>query len=175
MKKSVFLMLCVTAFFSFSAAMPAAAFDSVTPAQAYDLVVNDANYYIIDVRTANEWKWVGHPGMNKLGEGAGLQGKVINIASRIDWQDQFIVNPSFVSDINELFGEKKDTVTLIMMCRSGDRGAAAAALLEGAGYRAMNMLTGFQGVTNSRGYRTVNGWANNGLPYVISGVDGYAD
>ena len=37
-----------------------------------------------------------------------------------------------------------------------------------------NMVTGFEGGSDGSGYRTVNGWVNDGLPYTYSGA-GYAD
>lgn len=149
------------------------AFDNVTPSEAYTLATTDPNVYILDVRTLAEWQWVGHPGKNKLGEGAALAGKVVNVSYQIENKGTMIVNPSFLNEINELFGGNPDA-TLIAMCRSGQRSAAAAAVLEGAGYRALNMVTGFEGGTDARGYRKVNGWTNNGLPYTYSGA-GYAD
>src|SRR3990172_2431119 len=178
MKKSFFLTVCIAVLFAFVAAVPASAYENVTPAQAHDLVVygsGDAAYYIVDVRTAEEWKWVGHPGKNKLGDGAGLDGKVVNVAYKIEWKKQFILNPSFLTEIDELFGSMKDTVVLIVMCRSGDRSVSASIALEAAGYRVMNMVTGFQGGVDSRGYRTKNGWGINGLPYSYSGVGAYED
>jgi len=149
------------------------AFDSVTPAEAYTLATSDPNVYILDVRTLAEWQWVGHPGKNKLGEGAALAGKVVNISYQIENKGTMIVNPSFLNEINELFGGNPDAV-LIAMCRSGQRSSAAAAVLEGAGYLVLNMVNGFEGGTDARGYRKVSGWTNNGLPYTYSGA-GYAD
>lgn len=37
------------------------------------------------------------------------------------------------------------------------------------------MLTGFEGSKDSRGYRTKNGWAIDGLPYAYSGAGAYED
>src|SRR3990170_5847613 len=140
MKKPFFLTVCIAVVFALVAVVPASAYENVTPAQAYDLVVNgssaavtypaDTVYYIVDVRTAEEWKWVGHPGKNRVGAGAGLDGKVVNIAYQIDWKKQFVVNPSFLTEINEIFGSVKENVALILMCRSGQRSATAATVLE---------------------------------------------
>lgn len=167
------LLLCITVLFMLVAAVPVSAYDSVTPAQAFDLVANETGYYILDVRTAEEWKWVGHPGKNKLGEGSGLTGKVVEISYQIAWKKEFIVNPSFMTDIDGLFGTLKDSVVLITMCRSGQRSAKAAAALEAAGYQVLDMPEGFEGGTDSRGYRTKNGWKLT-MPYTYSGV-GYED
>ncbi len=169
MLKVVVLALSLAA----ASAVGAQAFENITPAEAYTLAANDANAYILDVRTLAEWQWVGHPGKNKLGEGAALAGKVVNISYQIENKGAMIINPSFLNEINELFGSNPNAV-LIAMCRSGQRSSAAAAVLEAAGYRALNMVTGFQGGSDSSGYRTVNGWVNDGLPYTYSGA-GYAD
>ncbi|HAR39712.1 MAG: hypothetical protein A2X56_04270 [Nitrospirae bacterium GWC2_57_13] len=185
MKKSIVLTICFAILVSFAAVMPAVAFESVSTTQAYDLVMNGSTaamaydsatvYYIVDVRTPEEWRWVGHPGMNKAGIGNGLDLKVFNVAYMIDWKKQFVVNPSFVSEINGLFGSVKENVVLIFMCRSGQRGAAAASLLEPLGYRVMNMVNGFQGSTDANGYRVRNGWVNDGFPYNYNAAGAYAD
>ncbi len=153
----------------------ALAFDDITPVDAYYLAGTDANTYILDVRTDAEWKWVGHPGANKLGEGAALAGKVLNVSYSIERKGTTIVNPSFLSDVNEIFGNAAEEVVLITMCRSGQRSVAAANALEAAGYRVKNMVTGFQGSSDMYGYRSINGWANDGLPYSYSAQGAYAD
>lgn len=151
----------------------AAAYDNVTPLDAYTLTTTDPNVYLIDVRTEGEWKFVGHPGKNRLSEGAALEGKVVNVSYQIEKKGNMIINPSFLSDINELFGGNPD-VLLIVMCRSGQRSVPASAALEAAGYSVLNLNAGFQGGTDAKGYRTVNGWVNAGLPYSYSGA-GYQD
>lgn len=150
------------------------AFDNVTPTEAYILATSDSNVYILDVRTDAEWKWVGHAGKNKQGEGAALEGKVVNVAYKIDHKGSMIVNPSFLSDVQGLFDENPNAV-LITQCRSGDRSVAAATLLESNGYQVKNMVTGFEGGTDMYGYRTVSGWANDGLPYSYSATGAYRD
>lgn len=185
MKKPTVLMLCFAVLVSFGMAMPAAAYENVSTAQAYELVMNGSTaaiaydsatvYYIVDVRTPEEWRWVGHPGVNKAGEGKGLDLKVFNVAYQIDWKKQFVVNPSFVNEINELFGSVKENVVLILMCRSGARSIAAANVLEPLGYRVMNMVNGFEGGTDAKGYRVRNGWKIDGMPYNFSALGAYAD
>lgn len=149
------------------------AYENADPSQAYVMATEDPNVYILDVRTEAEWRWVGHPGENKTGDGAALDGKVVNISYKIFKAGNFIVNPSFLSEINEIFGDM-DNVVLITMCRSGKRSVAAAIALEAAGYTAVNMVTGFEGGKDANGYRTVSGWAIDGFPYSYSG-SGYAD
>jgi len=166
--KKFTLMLLALAMISSSAL----AFDNVTPNEAYLLATTDANTYILDVRTIAEWDWVGHPGVNNLGDGDALIDKVVNISYKIEYKKDFIVNPSFIADVQEQFDPA--AVTLITMCRSGKRSADAAAELEALGYTMLNMLTGFEGDKTTEGYRAVNGWKVDGLPYTYNG-EGYTD
>lgn len=145
----------------------ASAFDNLTPTEAYDAVNNGA--YILDVRTDAEYIWVGHPKVDN----------VVNISYKIERKNVFISNPSFLTDVDDIFGGAMDT-HIITMCRSGVRSVAAAEALEAAGYtNVSNMVDGFEGGgKDAYGYRTVNGWKNSGLPGHTSSVgasDYYAD
>jgi len=171
MKKGFAILACVL--MSLCVFSPAFAYDNVTPQDTYAMMNDDPNVYILDVRTDAEWKWVGHPGKDKLGDGPFLEGKVVNIAYMIDKKGVLVVNPSFVSDVEEMF---EKSATLILMCRSGQRSVAGALALEAAGFTSVyNMLQGFEGGTDQRGYRTVNGWKVGNLPYNYSGVGAYPD
>ncbi|NOQ45590.1 MAG: hypothetical protein GQ559_02795 [Desulfobulbaceae bacterium] len=155
------------------------AYDDVIPSVAADMVAADmvanADAYILDVRTEAEWMYVGHPGPNKLNEGVFLDGKVINISYKIWRKGFFIVNPSFISEVDEFFEDIED-LAIITMCRSGQRSVDAAKALEDAGFtNVYNMLTGFEGEKDAAGYRTENGWKIDDLPYNYSGDDAYAD
>lgn len=155
-----------------TAPMAALAYEDVSPSDAYYMATTEDNTYILDVRSQAEWDWVGHPGANKLGDGVELEGKVINISYMIEYKGEFIINPSMLSDIQNMFPEPEE-VTLITMCRSGGRSVATAMILENAGYPYIkNMLTGFEGSKDASGYRNVNGWKIDGLPYNYSG-EGY--
>jgi rhodanese-related sulfurtransferase len=170
--KKMFLMVAMVLSLTLVAAASSLAFDNVTPSDAYALATSSPDFYIVDVRTLAEWQWVGHPGKNKAGEGAALEGKVVNISSMIEKKGVLIDNKRFLKDVEDLFEDKCDAV-LILMCRSGGRSAAAAALLEAKGYNVLNMTTGFEGGTDANGYRTRNGWKVDGLPYTFAG-EGYA-
>jgi len=153
-------------------ALPAIAYQDIAPSEAYSLASSDANVYILDVRTLAEWVWVGHPGVNKAGEGATLTGKVINISVMVEMFNEMFDNPFFVKSVEKVFPDKN--MTLITMCRSGGRSVTAAKALEAAGYQnIMNMTTGFEGDKDASAYRTVNGWKVDGLPYNNSRVGGY--
>ena len=151
-------------------------YDDVSPSEAADMVAGGA--FILDVRTPQEWNWVGHPGENKLSEGAYLEGHVLNVAYEVYHEgyskgDVLIVNTQFVKDVKRLLN-KNDAI--ITMCRSGVRSVKAAKALEDAGFTDVhNMLTGFEGEKDGAGYRTVNGWKVDELPYNYSGVGDYKD
>lgn len=172
MKKLALLALVLL--IGIGSAVSSFAYENITPQQAYELATSNPDVFILDVRTAEEWTWVGHPGKNKLGEGAALEGKVANVPYMKDIAGSLVVNPSFLSDIKGIF-ENNPNVVLITMCRSGQRSVSAAIALESVGYTAANMLTGFEGSADSRGYRTKNGWAINELPYSYSGAGAYED
>jgi len=154
----------------------------VTPSEAAEMVADGA--FILDVRTPQEWNWVGHPGQNKVilsdgtYEGAYLEGYVLNVAYEVYHEgyskgDVLIVNTQFVKDVERLLN--KDAA-IITMCRSGVRSVRAARALGAAGFtNVYNMLTGFEGGTDNSGYRTKNGWKVDGLPYNYSGVGDYKD
>ena len=153
------------------------AYGDVYPSDAADMVTN-GGAFILDVRTPQEWNWVGHPGENNLGEGAELEGYVLNVAYMVYHEgyrksDVLIVNTQFVKDVKRLLN--KD-VAIITMCRSGKRSVMAAEALEDAGFTDVySMLTGFEGKKDDRKYRTINGWKVDGLPYNYSGIGDYKD
>lgn len=111
--------------------------------------------FILDVRTPEEWKWVGYPGINKKGEGEELAGRVI----KIDYNG----GTTFIAEIDDE-NLPKDA-TFITMCRSGHRSHLAAQDLIEAGYNAYSMNDGFEGDKDKRGYRHVNGWKMHQYSY----------
>ena len=120
---------------------------------------------IIDVRTPEEVMWVGHPPM---------AWKIPVVAVTYEWdadKKQFPMRPlpDFVTRVQKV---AKPEDTLMVMCRSGGRGAMAVNLLAKAGYKNVyNVIDGMEGDSvedsNSvfQGQRLVNGWKNSGLPW----------
>jgi rhodanese-related sulfurtransferase len=121
---------------------------------AYDMVVNE-DAILLDVRTPEEWKYVGVPGPSKAGEGTELIDKVEFINFKED---------SFLKDVNEVFEDNPD-VTIVTMCRSGGRSYYAAQAMIAEGYNVYSMTDGFEGDKDYRGYRVVNGWKVLGYSY----------
>lgn len=155
-----------------------AAYDDIYPSDAYDAATTDADTYIVDIRGGAERVWVGRPGEDGEGNGATLDGKVVDVSWMLSRNKNkvWVQNHKFVREIEDIFPDKEN-VTLIVMCRNGGRGKDAAAALDAAGYEnVMNMVQGFEGSRDDYGYHTVNGWKNTmsstgnyPLPYYFSG------
>jgi rhodanese-related sulfurtransferase len=81
-------------------------------------------------------------------------------------------NPDFISEVRRRLAAKglKPTDTIVLICRSGDRSAAAANLLTEAGLKNVySVVDGYEGDLAAEGpkagQRAVNGWKNAGLPW----------
>ncbi len=100
------------------------------------------------------------------------------MADRSAWNSKkpvykMVSNKNFESDIEEALikrGMSKDD-TVIIMCRSGGtRGAPAANMLWGKGYKKVYVVTdGFEGGKvkdgDRKNWRLKDGWKNSGLPW----------
>lgn len=153
----------------------AQAFDNISAQTAYEMLAA-GTAVMIDVRTVDEWAWVGHPGKNKSGAGAEIADAVVNIAYEIEKPGkgyELIGNPLFVLDVEKTIPDKYQPI--ITICRSGGRSVSAALALEAAGYvNVYNTLKGFEGGTYANGYRTkAEGWKNTGLPYSFGYTEAY--
>ena len=122
----------------------------VSPIEAWQLFSSGAAQ-IIDVRTNEERKFVGHvPG-------------TLHVA----WQTGTSLNknPRFVREVEAKV--RKDSVVLLL-CRSGKRSDAAAAALAAAGFDDVyNISEGFEGDLNEKTQRgALGGWRSWNLPWV---------
>ena len=119
---------------------------------------------IIDVRTPEEYLFVGHPTMAWK----------IPVAVQIyEWdaeKNQFPMKPllDFVARVREV---AKPDDALMVMCRSGGRSAIAANMLAKAGFKNVyNIIDGMEGDANGDSdtvakARELNGWKNSGCPW----------
>jgi rhodanese-related sulfurtransferase len=143
----------------------------VSPQDAYDMWKADPdNVHILDVRTFEEYIFVGHFEMAKNvplvfprfdPEGPSMPGRPSGCSGD--------PNPDFVADVQEAFG-KDDTI--LVMCTTGGRGAMAVNSLAQAGFtNVYNVVTGFEGDRVDdpgsvyHGKHMRNGWKNAGLPW----------
>ncbi|MET4578059.1 rhodanese-like domain-containing protein [Ottowia thiooxydans] len=122
----------------------------VPPSLAWQLF-EDGDALIVDVRTAEERKFVGHvPGSLHVAWATGTA---------------LTRNPRFARELEAKTG--KDAVVLLL-CRSGKRSALAAEIAAKAGFtRVFNVLEGFEGELDSQQQRGhADGWRFRRLPWV---------
>lgn len=129
----------------------------VTPEEAWSLLEQHPDAVLVDVRTREEWMFVGLPVLQSLGKEPRL----------ISWQvwPQMAQNRDFTGALAEA-GIGPDQ-PVVFLCRSGARSRAAAIAATSAGYTAaFNIEGGFEGDVGEDGHRgTVNGWKAAGLPW----------
>ena len=142
----------------------------VTSQEAYEMWKADPDgVSIIDVRTPEEYIFVGHAPMAR------------NIPLgfiEYQWNAEeneplFKLNPDFAPAV---MGKFALTNTLLVTCRSGGRSALAVNGLAKAGFtNAYNIIDGFEGDKVGEegsvylGKRMKNGWKNSGAPWTYDG------
>jgi rhodanese-related sulfurtransferase len=138
----------------------------ITAKEAYEMwKAAPEKINIIDVRTPEEYLFVGHPVMawkipiaTQCYEWDAVKGKF-----------PMRINADFVSRVLRV---AKPEDTIMVMCRSGGRSAIAVNLLAKAGCKQVyNIIDGMEGdvVQDAgsvfQGQRLVNGWKNSGCPW----------
>ena len=131
---------------------------TISPAQGYagDITpehawrwVQAGQAVLVDVRTDAERDWVG-----------GVPGAV-----PVAWKQWpgMAMNADFDAQLQSATPEG---ATLVMLCRSGVRSIAAARRATELGYKAYNILEGFEGDADAQGQRGKRGgWRLRGLPW----------
>ncbi|HEX5361894.1 MAG TPA: rhodanese-like domain-containing protein [Fluviicoccus sp.] len=122
----------------------------LSPVDAWTLFAN-GEAILVDVRTAEERKFVGHvPGSLHVAWATG---------------SSLTRNPRFAGELGAKV--KKDSV-ILLLCRSGKRSAAAAEAAAKAGFKnVFNILEGFEGDLDGQNQRgRHNGWRFHSLPWV---------
>lgn len=123
---------------------------SIPPVQAWALV-HSGRATLVDVRTAEERKFVGH----------------VPQSLHVAWATgtSLTRNPRFVREL-EAKVDKADV--LLLLCRSGKRSALAAEAAAKAGFQQVfNVLEGFEGELNGQQQRgREGGWRFHQLPWV---------
>jgi rhodanese-related sulfurtransferase len=123
---------------------------SVPPLDAWALLQAGAAV-LVDVRSAEERKFVGHvPGVAHVAWASGTS---------------LTRNPRFV---RELEAKVRKDEPVLLLCRSGKRSALAAEAATKAGFaNVFNVLEGFEDELNEAQQRgTGDGWRFRGLPWV---------
>ena len=126
--------------------------------QAFEILSDDKNAVLIDVRTMAEWAFVGAPDLSGMGKEAVF----------VSWQvfPAMERNPGFAEELAG-HGVTPDK-TVLFICRSGQRSMHAAAAMTAAGYEnCFNVAQGFEGPLDESGHRgTTEGWKAKRLPWV---------
>ena len=138
----------------------------LTAREAYDLwAAKRDQVHILDVRTPEEYAFVGHAPM------------AVNIPYMFVTHQFNPAMKHYAMQVNEHFLEQvkarfKPQDTLLVMCRSGQRAAAAVNQLAEAGFKQVyNIVDGFEGELDkdqqspNLGKRTVDGWRNSKAPW----------
>lgn len=124
---------------------------AVPPQDAWALV-SSGKVVLVDVRTAEERKFVGH----------------VPDSLHVAWATGTALsrNPRFVRELEAKIGGKD--VPTLLLCRSGKRSAAAAEAATKAGLTCIfNVLEGFEGEIDEQQQRgKSDGWRFHGLPWV---------
>jgi rhodanese-related sulfurtransferase len=128
--------------------------ENLTPQQAWQLIQQNTDAVLVDVRTKVEHAFVGHP----IG------------AVHIAWKEapNWQVNPEFVTEVKNRVSDRN--APILLLCRSGQRSLDAAKTLDDAGYcRLINIIDGFEGPLDQNNHRgNLGGWRFNDLPWVQS-------
>jgi len=119
------------------------------PEEAWQLVER-GDAILVDVRTAEEHKFVGHvPG-----------------SYHVAWQTgaALIKNPRFLKELEQ---KAPKTANILLLCRSAKRSALAAEAAAKAGFaNVFNVLEGFEGDKDDHQQRGIaGGWRLRGLPW----------
>ena len=137
-----------------------------TAKEAYQMWQADQNKIkILDVRTPEEYVFVGHPVM-----AYNIPLQLFNYQMAVQNKGPLMIaNQNFMAEVDQRF---KTSDTILVICRSGSRSAAAVNLMAAAGFKkAYSVTDGFEGdrvkdpTSSSHGKRLKNGWKNSGLPW----------
>ena len=147
----------------------------ITAAEAGRILKDKANVALIDVRTPSETMLIGYP----VAAAANVPSKLVDPDLEFNAKKgvyMMVDNPTFVDEVKTwLASDAAEGVdTLMIMCRSGSRSAAAIGKLVEAGVDVTlyNVVDGFEGDKNDAGVRAVNGWRNAGLPWTYKVREG---
>jgi rhodanese-related sulfurtransferase len=127
----------------------------LSPTEAYDVVRDNPDAVLVDVRTTAEWEQIGIPDLSGIGKEVVL----------LQWQQypDGSINPAFAQ---ELAAVVTPGAPVLMLCRSGVRSIAAANAATAAGIGpAYNVTEGFEGGLDASGQRGSSGWRAAGLPW----------
>jgi rhodanese-related sulfurtransferase len=129
----------------------------IASTEAWQLLSDDPQAVLVDVRTAEEWRFVGVPELTSIGK------ETVFVA----WQTYpgMKENEDFVAEVRQQ--GVTPAATVLLLCRSGNRSRKAAVALTGLGFsRCYKVADGFEGPRDENGQRgRQSGWKAAGLPW----------
>ncbi|WP_432535967.1 rhodanese-like domain-containing protein [Kineococcus arenarius] len=130
----------------------------LTPREAFELLRDDGDAVLVDVRTEAEWTYVGVP------DAAALRRAPV-FASWLPVEED-APGARFLAELERAGIAPGHRGPVVFLCRSGKRsvGAATAATAAGIG-PSYNVLDGFEGDLDEHGHRGAAGWRAQGLPW----------
>ena len=137
---------------------------NITPRETWQRLQDDPSAVLIDVRTPEEWAYVGVPDITSLGITS--LGRACLFVPWLSYPSMAI-NRDFVPQVLKAAMPSSADTVILFICRSGFRSAYAAHALTEMGYtNCYNVAFGFEGDLDSQKRRgTVNGWKVSGLPW----------
>lgn len=129
----------------------------ILPKEAWQMLSEDLDAVLVDVRTPEEWQFVGVPDLH------GIDKEAIFVAWRKFGAEG--PDPEFESKVRA--HSLPDDKPILFLCRSGQRSKAAAVAMTAAGFKTCyNIATGFEGDLDDSSHRNAkNGWRIDGLPW----------
>ncbi|MEV3962454.1 rhodanese-like domain-containing protein [Nocardia sp. NPDC050193] len=129
----------------------------IGPQQAWDLLTENPDAVLVDVRTEAEWKFVGVPDTSSIAKPTLL----------VEWVDGTGTrNTEFLAQLRSALSDRPADAPVLFLCRSGQRSAHAADAATAAGIApSFNISDGFEGPLDELGHRGGSGWRAHGLPW----------
>lgn len=129
----------------------------IGPQQAWELLAENPDAVLVDVRTEAEWKFVGVPDTSSVAKPTLL----------VEWVDSTGArNTGFLDQLRTALGNRPADAPVLFLCRSGQRSAHAADVATAAGIApSYNISDGFEGPLDEFGHRGGTGWRALGLPW----------
>jgi len=131
--------------------------ENISPSQVWQVLQQDPQAQLVDVRTDAEWTYVGLVDLSAAGKQPVL----------IPWQifPKMEVNTAFVDQLKQAGFTPEHRI--YFLCRSGVRSLAAAQAAAEAGFpQVYNVADGFEGNPDGSGHRgQIAGWKASGLSW----------
>lgn len=137
--------------------------NQISAIDAFDILQKDKNSVLVDVRTFEEFNFVGTVNADEFG------GRMLLNPWRLTMSMN--ENPAFADDLEKmlknLFGKENKEAKLFFICRTGARSDSAARLTSELGYsKCFNITSGFEGDLDQSYQRgKMSGWKAENLPW----------